>query len=94
MLTADLAISWQRGNKITPRYIDADDPAHLETAAAVIQIVSRHQGRTRAELESDPATACTDKATEILLICGSGQEWWWLRCWEGRRIPLRVAERC
>ncbi len=51
MLTADLAMSWRRGNRITPRYLQSDDPRHLQTAADLTLIVERHRGRRRAELE-------------------------------------------
>ncbi len=51
MLTADLAMSWQRGSRIGPRYIDADDPSHLQTARDLILIVTQYQGRTRGGLE-------------------------------------------
>jgi uncharacterized protein len=51
MLTADLAMSWRRGNRITPRYLQADDQQHLQTAADLTLIIEQHRGRRRAELE-------------------------------------------
>ena len=51
MLTNDLAMSYRRGNRITPRYLQSDDPRHLQTAADLTLIVERHRGRRRAELE-------------------------------------------
>lgn len=51
MLTADLAMSWQRGSRITPRAIAADDPTYLRTAEDLIFLFSQHQDQTRAELE-------------------------------------------
>lgn len=51
MLTSDLALSWQRGNKIAPRYIDAANANHLRTAEDLIFIFSQHQDKSRAELE-------------------------------------------
>jgi predicted nuclease of restriction endonuclease-like RecB superfamily len=51
MLTADLAMSWRRGNRIMPRYLQSDDPRHLQTAADLTLIVEQHRGRRRAELE-------------------------------------------
>jgi uncharacterized protein len=51
MLTADLAMSYRRGNRITPRYLQSDDPRHLQTAADLAFIVERHRGSRRAELE-------------------------------------------
>src|SRR5215471_629234 len=51
MLTADLAMSWRRGNRVTPRYLQSDDPRHLQTAADLTLIVEQHRGRSRAELE-------------------------------------------
>lgn len=51
MLTADLALHIQRGDKITPRYIDAQDPRQLQTAADLILLVRQHAGQRRAELQ-------------------------------------------
>ncbi len=51
MLTTDLAMSWRRGNRIFPRYLESDDPRHLQTAADLTLIVEQHQDRRRAELE-------------------------------------------
>lgn len=51
MLTTDLAMSWRRGNRIFPRYLESDDPRHLQTAADLTLIVEQHEGRRRAELE-------------------------------------------
>lgn len=51
MLTSDLAMSWRRGNRIFPRYLQSDDPRHLQTAADLALIVEQHAGRRRAELE-------------------------------------------
>jgi len=51
MLTADLAMNYRRGNRITPRYLQSGDPRHLQTAADLALIVEQHRGRRRAELE-------------------------------------------
>jgi predicted nuclease of restriction endonuclease-like RecB superfamily len=51
MLTADLAMSYRRGNRISPRYLQSDDPRHLQTAADLALIIEQHRGRRRAELE-------------------------------------------
>jgi predicted nuclease of restriction endonuclease-like RecB superfamily len=51
MLTADLAMSYRRGNRITPRYLESGNPRHLQTAADLTLIVEQHHGRRRAELE-------------------------------------------
>jgi uncharacterized protein len=51
MLTTDLALHIQRGDKITPRYIDAQDPRQLQTAADLILLVQQHAGKRRAELQ-------------------------------------------
>ena len=51
MLTADLALSWQRGAQIKPRYIATDNAVWLDAAAALIELFREHQGCTRAELE-------------------------------------------
>jgi predicted nuclease of restriction endonuclease-like RecB superfamily len=52
MLTADLALSWQRGAQIKPRYINAEDEGWLEAATTLIELFREHQGCTRAELEA------------------------------------------
>jgi predicted nuclease of restriction endonuclease-like RecB superfamily len=51
MLTADLSMSWQRGDQINPRYIDADDEEYLRAAEDVIALFVSHAGRARATLE-------------------------------------------
>ncbi|HEY7181125.1 MAG TPA: DUF790 family protein [Blastocatellia bacterium] len=51
MLTADLAMNYRRGNRITPRYLESGDPRHLQTAADLTLIVEQHRGGRRAELE-------------------------------------------
>ncbi len=51
MLTSDLAMSWRRGNRIMPRYLQSDDPRHLQTAADLALIVEQHRGLRRADLE-------------------------------------------
>src|ERR671933_3045359 len=51
MLTADLAMSWQRGDRIQPRYIDAEDEEYLRAAEDLIALFESHYGRTRAALE-------------------------------------------
>jgi predicted nuclease of restriction endonuclease-like RecB superfamily len=52
MLTADLALSWQRGEQIKPRYINTEDADWLDAAAALIELFREHHGCTRAELEA------------------------------------------
>jgi len=51
MLTADLALSWQRGERTGPRYLDAEDPNYLQVAADLSRLVREYQGRSRADLE-------------------------------------------
>lgn len=51
MLTADLAMSWRRGRRTGPRTVDVDDASLVETADALVALVSEHVGRPRAELE-------------------------------------------
>src|SRR5215471_1602633 len=51
MLTADLAMNYRRGSRITPRYLESGNPRHLQTAADLTLIVERHRGCRRAELE-------------------------------------------
>lgn len=51
MLTADLALSWQRGDQIKPRYVNVADPRWLREAATLVQLFKEHTGRTRGELD-------------------------------------------
>jgi predicted nuclease of restriction endonuclease-like RecB superfamily len=53
MLTADLALSWQRGEQIRPRYIDADDGEYLRAAEDLIALFAEHESASasRAALE-------------------------------------------
>ncbi|HEV2882433.1 MAG TPA: DUF790 family protein [Pyrinomonadaceae bacterium] len=52
MLTSDLALSWQRGNQIRPRYIETKDEGWLEAASALIELFREHRGCTRAALDA------------------------------------------
>jgi uncharacterized protein len=51
MLTADLAMSWQRGGKVMPRYVETDDAAYLRVAEDLINLFAEHEDETRAALE-------------------------------------------
>ncbi len=51
MLTADLAQSWQRGDRMGPRLIDATDAEHLTDATTLIKLFHSFEGRARAELD-------------------------------------------
>jgi predicted nuclease of restriction endonuclease-like RecB superfamily len=51
MLTADLALSWQRGDEIKPRLLSAADPRRLREAQALVTLFKEHVGRTRGELD-------------------------------------------
>ena len=51
MLTADLAQSWQRGDRTGPRLIDAADADNLSDAAALIRLFQDFDGRARMELD-------------------------------------------
>src|SRR5215204_6668150 len=51
MLTADLSMSWQRGDQIKPRYLDAEDEEYLHAAEDLIALFASHGGRSRASLE-------------------------------------------
>jgi len=51
MLTADLAMSWQRGDRINPRYIDVEDEEYLRAAEDLVALFVAHDGRARAALE-------------------------------------------
>src|SRR5687767_15473258 len=51
MLTADLAMSWQRGDRIRPRYLDVEDEEYLRAAEDLVALFESHGGRSRASLE-------------------------------------------
>jgi predicted nuclease of restriction endonuclease-like RecB superfamily len=51
MLTADLAMSWQRGSRISPRLLNPQDAVYLRVAGDLIAIVHEHQRARRAVLE-------------------------------------------
>ena len=53
MLTSDLAVSWRRGNKITPRLLKTDDAGYLRDAEVLIEIFEEFTGKTRGELERE-----------------------------------------
>ncbi|HEX8456593.1 MAG TPA: DUF790 family protein [Pyrinomonadaceae bacterium] len=52
MLTADLALSWQRGNQIRPRYVETEDEGWLAAARALVELFEEHRGCTRAALDA------------------------------------------
>jgi predicted nuclease of restriction endonuclease-like RecB superfamily len=51
MLTADLALTWQRGEQIKPRYINTGDEEFLREAEDLVALFAEHEGETRAALE-------------------------------------------
>src|SRR5918998_689989 len=51
MLTADLAMSWQRGEQIRPRHIDTGDEEYVRVAEDFVEVFREHEGQTRAALE-------------------------------------------
>src|SRR5215210_8037761 len=51
MLTADLAMSWQRGDQIKPRYIDTGEEDYVREAEDLIALFAQHESGTRAALE-------------------------------------------
>lgn len=51
MLTADLAMNWQRGDQIRPRYLNPDDTDYLQAAEELISLVSSHLQKRRVELQ-------------------------------------------
>lgn len=53
MLTADLALSWHRGGRCAPRYIEAGSAAYRQVAGDLIGVVGRHVGGRRGELEAE-----------------------------------------
>lgn len=53
MLTADLAISFRRGDRIYPRLLRTNDANYLCDAANLIAIFESSVGKTRAEIESE-----------------------------------------
>lgn len=53
MLTADLAISFRRGNQIYPRLLRPNDANYLRDAENLIAIFEAAVSKTRAEIESE-----------------------------------------
>lgn len=51
MLTADLAMSWRRGRRTGPRYINPRDPNMLQVADDLITLFHQHEGQRRGQLE-------------------------------------------
>jgi predicted nuclease of restriction endonuclease-like RecB superfamily len=51
MLTSDLAMSWQRGDQIRPRYIKTTDAGYVREAGDLIALFEQHEGGSRAALE-------------------------------------------
>jgi uncharacterized protein len=51
MLTADLGMSWRRGDRISPRYVETERGPYMDVTADLLAIVGEHRGRTRRELE-------------------------------------------
>src|ERR1044071_9113053 len=51
MLTAELSLSWQRGEQIKPLYVEPDDEEYVRAAEDLASIFESHEGRTRASLE-------------------------------------------
>jgi hypothetical protein len=55
MLTADLAMSWRRGNKIFPRFIRTDDADYWRDTESLNEIfeIGESEGKTRGELDKE-----------------------------------------
>jgi predicted nuclease of restriction endonuclease-like RecB superfamily len=51
MLTADLSLSWVRGDRIKPRYLNTDNEEYLREAEDLTGLFTRHEGGTRSALE-------------------------------------------
>jgi predicted nuclease of restriction endonuclease-like RecB superfamily len=51
MLTSDLAMSWRRGDKIRPRYLDPKEGRYVQAASDLVALFGEHAGRERRELE-------------------------------------------
>src|SRR5215210_5749079 len=51
MLTAELSLSWQRGEQIKPRYVEPDDEEYVRAAEDLVSIFESHEGSARASLE-------------------------------------------
>jgi predicted nuclease of restriction endonuclease-like RecB superfamily len=51
MLTADLALCWQRGDQIKPRYIETGEEDYLREAEDLIALFAQHEGGARVALE-------------------------------------------
>ena len=53
MLTADLAQSWRRGDRVRPLYISTDDADYLQDATHLIKLFSEYEGRERRYLDRE-----------------------------------------
>ena len=53
MLTSDLAINFQRGDKISPRLIKTDDAGYLRDTEVLVEIFDESVGKSRSELETE-----------------------------------------
>ncbi len=53
MLTSDLAVSWRRGDKITPRLLKTNDANYLRDAEILSEIFEEFDGKMRGELERE-----------------------------------------
>src|SRR5207245_9174841 len=75
VLTADLAMSWQRGSRIEPRLIKPEDRSLQHRAGELIALVRQHGGCRRQALEdaleefvgSDPHYRLVRGWTKLLL---------------------------
>ena len=52
MLTADLALSYRRGEEIRPRQLNPADPRWLRAAETLVRLFAGHVGRARGELDA------------------------------------------
>src|SRR5918998_3686570 len=52
MLTADLALSYRRGEEIRPRQLNAADPRWLREAETLVRIFKEHVNRPRGRLDA------------------------------------------
>lgn len=53
MLTSDLAFSWRRGDKISPRLIKTNNQSLRTDAENLIAVFEEFQGKTRGEIERE-----------------------------------------
>ncbi len=69
MLTADLSMSWRRGEQVRPRQLKTNDARYLRAASDLIAIFKEHVGGERQELE-EAVRAYVGTGTDYRILRG------------------------